>query len=257
MKRVWLYAFFAVPALASAALWVEKPVVAVIGDSYTRRTICSNYSTYDSCDLAGQVKHELSYSTYLNVSTKYQVVVTDNAGRGGDTCTVQAAYTNGPWINQARGIVAQIDARITSRPSEVVSILIGINDMNLYNVSEASLKSCLRTLYAGVVASNRKVVAMTYPPTTTTTNVWSPMSGATASANVAKVNNAIRAAVAEHNLAYPSGSRVLLAETANAWTAVEAGTFTEDGAHPNQAGAMRIARKWYTEVCSKGYVACY
>lgn len=257
MKRcLFLALALAMPSIAGASLWVDKPVVAVTGDSYTRRTNCSSYSSYNLCDLSGQVKHELSYSTYLNSATNYSVVMTDNTGRGGDTCTLQAAYTSGPWAGTSRGLVDQIPARITSRPSEAVSILIGINDMNLYNVSEASLKACLRTLYYGVVTSGRKVIAMTYPPVSTTTNVWSPTSGAIASANVAKVNNAVRAAVTEHNQAYASNYRVLLADTANAWTSAEVGAYTEDGAHPNWIGAAVLARKWYLEVCGKGYVAC-
>lgn len=238
-------------SLAHADMLVTKPVISVTGDSYARRTVCGLYTTYDSCDLAGQVKHHLSYSTYLNAGSKYKVVMTDNSGRGGDTCTTQTGWTDGPWNGQSRGLLSQYSTRILNRGSEAVSILIGINDVNLYGVTETGLKNCLKSLYLSVRSNNLKVIAMTYPPVSLDTMVWG--NGSLASYNLTLVNNAIRSAVNEHNLQYPN-LPVLLADTNKAWTIGETPALTEDGAHPNQSGAVRLARTWYTEVCGKGYV---
>ncbi|TXH66347.1 MAG: hypothetical protein E6Q88_12165 [Lysobacteraceae bacterium] len=256
--RVSLLLALLVPSVAIASMYMDKPVVSVTGDSYTRRTICAEYSTYDSCDSAGMVKHQLSYSTYLNAVTRYQVVMTDNSGRGGDTClTTTSKYTSGPWAGQVRGIKDQVSTRILNRPSEAVSILIGINDVNLYGVTEHQLKECLKALYFSITNSGRKVVAMTYPPVTTTTGVWMPTtSGLTASYNVEMVNRAVRAAVTEHNGATGSRPPVFLAETSRAWGAGAAASFTEDGAHPNMEGALLIARVWFSDVCKARYLAC-
>lgn len=247
---------FLLSSTTSMAVTVMNPTLISTGDSYTRRTPCGQYvGSYDGCDSAGVIKHEQSYATYLNAVSKYQIVPTDNSARGGDTCTVQAPYVDGIWAGSNRGLAAQADIRINNRVGDHVSILIGINDVNLYGVSAIELQSCLQTLYTRVVAAGKKVIAMTYPGVSTSTNVWGTGNGWLASYNVSVVNGAIRNAVNAHNQLNPT-KKVLLVETSSAWSASNAAQFTEDGAHPNTVGAKHLARVWFDLVCRSGEVSC-
>ena len=247
---------FMLSGTISTAATVTSPTLISTGDSYTRRTPCGQYvGSYDGCDSAGVIKHEQSYATYLNAVSKYQIVPTDNSARGGETCTLQTPYQDGIWAGSNRGLAAQVDTRINNRVGDHVSILIGINDVNLYGVLGHELQECLQTLYSRVTASGKKVIAMTYPGVSPSTNVWGTGNGWLASYNVSVVNTAIRNAVSEHNRTNPS-SKVLLAETSSAWTSDGAAQFTEDGAHPNATGARHLARVWFDLVCRSGEVNC-
>lgn len=228
------------PVVATAQ---TLPSVHAVGDSYTRQTPC--IYDYRTCDALGLIHHERSYSSLLNGATRYQVVNVDNAGRGGDTCTTQAPYTTGPWTGQARGVLAQVDTRINNRAANFVSILLGINDANVYGVDELTIQWCLESLY--VLVTNKKIVALTYPPISSTTAVWS-IGGSAAEANRLWVNRAIRNAVASHNANYPT-LFVRLVDLETAWASTDSATHTMDGAHPSPVGAVTMARKWFETVC--------
>ena len=96
-----------IPAVAIAQF---KPTTLAVGDSYTRQTPCG--FDYFTCDAAGLIHHERSYASFINGATRYQVANTNNSGRGGDTCTTQAPYVDGPWAGEARGVLAQVNTRI-------------------------------------------------------------------------------------------------------------------------------------------------
>ncbi len=260
MKR--LLAAIALLAIHGVAFAQARVTVMATGDSYTRRTICSAGQTYDQCDQAYGMKHDVSYATYLNAVTAYQIWPVTNSARGGETCiTPPPSSPNyymspGPWSTEVRGLMAQAATRINNRTSDVASILLGINDINMLGESSANLKSCLQQLYQAVaVTGGKKVLAMTYPPVSPTTGVWGAGYGPTASANVAVVNTAIRDAVTAHNAAYPA-NKVDLLDTSTAWVPADVGTYTSDGAHPNQKGAWELARKWYQLACGISYMAC-
>lgn len=244
MHRLMLVALLLLmPAVGFAA----KAKILVTGDSYTRQSPgCT--ADYITCDIAGQILHERSYSTYLNAISRYQVATLDSSGRGGDTCTTQAAYTDGPWDGDARGILAQVDTRINNRDVDVVSILVGINDANLYGVSQATLQQCLEDLF--VLVTGKKIVAMTYPPISSSTAVWGAGNGSVAAANRLWVNQAIRDAVTANNTNYPTHI-VRLVDLASIWTtgASDIANYTADGAHPSTTGALKMTRKWFQEVC--------
>ena len=162
-------AMIAMILFASAAATAQtRPMLHSGGDSYTRQTPC-DYG-YITCDAAGLIHHERSYASLLNGATRYQVVNVDTGGRGADTCTTQTPFTTGPWIGEARGVLAQVNTRINSRTADAVNILLGINDANLYGVSEAGLQQCLEDLY--VLVTSKKIIALTYPPISPSTTVW-------------------------------------------------------------------------------------
>lgn len=249
-----LAALFAAMSV-QATTTVDKPVVVATGDSYTRITKCNG--SYNSCDSQGNIPHDRSYSTYLNSTTQYRVAMSDNTARGGETCTTQAAYTSGIYAGYSRGLRAQAVSRIVGRDADLASVLIGINDVNQFGVSQAELELCLVDLYDTVTSGGQKLVAMTYPGVSTSTTVWNGalpagVSGPTASANVSVVNAAIRNAVAAHNLDHPARP-VILAETSAAWSASAASSFTDDGVHPTVKGAKRLAKVWFDEVCTSSW----
>jgi lysophospholipase L1-like esterase len=140
-----------------------------------------------------------------------------------------------------------VDDRINSRDTDIVTLLIGINDANLYGVNEATLQQCLEDLY--VLVTGKKIVAMTYPKFSTSTAVWG-IGGVAAAANRIWVNRAIRNAVIAHNANYPSAT-VRLVDLDTVWsdTPSSFSTNTVDGAHPSPAGAVKIAKKWFESVC--------
>lgn len=246
MKR--LLVAIALLAIQGVAFAQVRVTVMSTGDSYTRRTICSAGQTYEQCDQAYGIKHDVSYATYLNAVTAYQVWPVNNTARGGETCmTPSPSSPNyymgpGPWSGQVRGLQAQAPLRINNRTADVVSILLGVNDINMLGESQANLKACLQQLYYTVtVTGGKKVLAMTYPPSSTF--------------DVVNTNTAIRNAVTAHNAAYPA-NKVDLLETSTAWTSGDISTYTSDGAHPNQKGAWELARKWYQLACGISYMAC-
>jgi hypothetical protein len=219
-----------------------RHAVIATGDSYTRRSPCT-YPTYDQCDRAGLIIHELSYPTYLNAVSRYQVVPSDNSARGGETCTTQAPYPNGPWAGQNRGLLAQVDTRVLNRDGDVVSVTLGVNDINVFNVSPNTLAHCLQQFYDRITAGGKKLVVLTYPPS--------------GNANVDLVNDVIRSAVRAHNAVNPS-RQALLAETSSAWSSADMADYlTTDNVHPNEKGARQLARTWAQRVCGVGYLNCY
>lgn len=220
----------------------SKTMVLATGDSYTRRTPCQS-SDYEYCDSSYQLLHDQSYATYLNPATWYQVAVSDNSGRGGETCTTQELRDSGPWVGQARGLLAQVSDRVNIRAEGVVSVLIGINDVNVYGVSLPELGSCLVSLYEAM--SGKKIIALTYPKVSNTTSVWAPMSGTLAEQNRLLVNQTIRSAVSYYNSQHVD--KIRLVDLATVWS--DPAPNTVDGAHPNAKGAILMAKKWWHDVC--------
>lgn len=241
------------------------------GDSFVRRAPCS--TDYNSADAAWCIKHEHTFHTYLNSISAYELIGVNSSARGGETCSTFPSghplhtLPSGPWAGQIRGLShpSYASSRLLGHTkNDTFAILLGINDVNLGGVSSSALSTCLQSLYyTTAVTGNRKVIAMTYPPISPSTQVWGNGFGPTAAANVSVVNGAIRSAVIQHNLNYPT-RKVHLAETSLAWTSseVDANTIQNppgasiDGAHPNALGAMKIARVLYKSVCDTSYLAC-
>jgi lysophospholipase L1-like esterase len=245
------------PSLVAASITVTKPVVVVTGDSFSRRSGVCSTTSFDQCEASQQLPQQESYSLYLNSATRYGVVVTDNSARGGDTCTAGNGVLGGLHAGTAKGLVSDVNGRINIREANVVSILIGANDVLLHNRTSAELTACLRSVYAQVIPSGKKIIAMTYPPVINQAGLSTPWGPSTTNnSRLLAVNTAIRTAVAEHNAAYPHAP-VLLAETSTAWTESGAGSYIiGDGIHPSVAGARRIATTWFQQVCGRGYIAC-
>ena len=246
-----------------AVAQTTRATVLATGDSFTRRSLCSDYPTYDLCDQAFGIKHDVSYSTYLNAVTAYQVVPVDNSARGGETCITPTPFSPhyqmgpGPWYMSPRGLLGQVSGRINIRQADTVSLLIGINDLNMLAASGSELSGCLQQLYYAIsVTGGKKLLVLTYPPISSSNGVWGAGLGAITSANVDIVNAVIRNAVAMHNASYTS-SKIHLVDTATTWSSSEVGLYTSaDGVHPNQAGALLLARKWYSSVCGPSYLSC-
>lgn len=230
-------------SVASTAVVAQsKTMVLATGDSYTRRTPCQS-TNYEYCDMNYQLLHDQSYATYLNPATFYRVTTGDNSGRGGETCTTQEAFSSGPWTGQARGLLAQVNDRVVRRAEGVVSVLIGINDVNAYGVSLPELGNCLLSLYEAMSA--KKIIALTYPPVSNTTRVWAPMGGGLAEQNRVRVNQTIRTAVTYYNSRH--SEKIRLVDLATVWP--DPGAYTVDGAHPNAQGAILMAKRWLQDVC--------
>lgn len=242
MKKIFLSILFLFSISSMQAAAQQKSVILATGDSYTRQTPCTNAS-YGYCDSNFQIYHDRSYATYLNPVTLYQVTTGDNSGRGGDTCTTQEAYTEGPWTGQARGLLAQVNDRINNRQESVVSILIGINDINLYGITQLQLAGCLLSLYENI--GGKKIIAMTYPPISNSTTVWKNLGSGVAEQNRLIVNETIRSIVSYYNSNH--SQKIRLVDLANVWSSTS--TYTPDGVHPNAEGARLIARKWWQDVC--------
>lgn len=190
---------------------------AAIGDSITLRTgLCLPDDTFQSCDLANRDQKENSYVTYLP-----NVII--NGGRGADTCTEQVAYTNGPWIGQKRGLIGRLNTIIDARPTQV-SVLIGINDINSYNISIADVVSCIEEVWNRISIAGIEPIAMTY----------AQMDDSILHSSK-ELNSSIRSA------AIRNGIRLVDAENIPGYTYQHQ---TIDGLHPNSVGAKMIADQW-------------
>lgn len=264
----------AAAGLASAQTAGSKPTVLVTGDSYTRRSGLCSTTNFSNCENNQELPRQDSYSIYLNSSSVYHVVLSDNSARGGETCAAGGwTFSGGLHNGFAKGLVSDVAGRISNRDANVVSILIGVNDILLHNQSQASLQTCLYNLIVQAAQSGKKIVVMTYPPVRSDAQLWG--AGINPNAKIAEVNNAIRYAVGLYNMDY-GNANVRLAETSNAWTAAEAPAHTHywtnvqdninfpdntsqsapDGAHPNTRGARRLAKAWVEQVCGKGWINC-
>lgn len=242
MKKILLMIVLLLTMVSTSVGAQQKTLVLATGDSYTRQTPCSSTS-YGYCDSTFQILHDRSYATYLNSATLYQVATGDNSGRGGDTCTTQEPLSTGPWTGQARGLLAQVNDRINLRSEGVVSILIGINDVNSYSVSDLQLANCLFSLYQSI--SGKKIIALTYPPISNTPGLWSSLSSGVAEQNRIMVNDVIRSMVSYYNSQH--SAKIRLVDLAAIWS--DPDVYTVDGAHPNAMGAILMAKKWWQDVC--------
>jgi lysophospholipase L1-like esterase len=253
---------------------LAQSVVISTGDSYTRRTgVCDPHTSFPQCwddPAKATAINSVSYASYLVASTLYTIRTEHNSARGGETCTNYSSFFSGNVFHNygslfqnapKTGLLEQAVTRILNRNGDVVSLLIGINDINFGNRTGAELQACLVSLFNTVTAGGggfpgKKLIAMTYPPLpVSSVNPWgnNPIAGWNVT-NV--VNPAIRTAVGIHNRENPTRP-VFLADTESAWTVSDAPTYTQpDGAHPNSTGAWKLAREWAKKVCGFGYVAC-
>lgn len=265
------------PNLTLAQTAQLKPKVIVTGDSYTRQSGGCSTNSYAACEQAQQIPHQHSYSLYLNSATSYRVVVSDNSARGGDTCLpglgtgylpggLHAGFDIGlTYVDSSRGI-DNVRDRILVRDGNVVTIMIGANDILKYQAPQSQLQACLYNLLVRVGSSGKKVVMMTYPPARSNALLWGSVN---ANAKITEVNDAIRFAVGLYQINF-GNTNVRLVDTSNAWTVSEAPAFTvysalqqdnvsqfaPDGAHPNTAGGRRLAAAWNQQLCGTGWINC-
>lgn len=235
--------------MAAAPVAASAPIanVVVAGDSITNRTgLCGAADTYATCNLAGKIPYEQSYAGMVPPMSNYKYLVIANSGRGGDTCTSQAKYPNGPFANSDRGLLARLQTTVIAQAlahgAKLVSVLIGVNDVNVYGVPEPVVVGCIQNVWEQLRAAGLEVWAMTYPPIGVANNVFA--NPTQAQARVLSLNQAIRAATIQYNAKISSGALVKLVDAYLAYTANEVDIYTVDGAHPNALGARRIAQQW-------------
>lgn len=241
--RVLCSAALALPLVAQAL----TANVLVTGDSITRRTgLCGPTDTYASCNAAGKIAHEQSYASLIPPASSYDYQVVYSSGRGGDTCTTQAKYSDGPFVGLDRGLLARLQSTVvqpaTSQGASLVSVLIGINDVNVYNVPEASVIDCIKAVWTQLRSAGFKVRAMTYPQISAQNTVFA--NPAISQTRALSLNRAIRAAVAQFNGSVAGVNPVKLVDAELAYGAAEVSSLSVDGVHPNAQGAHRIARQW-------------
>jgi lysophospholipase L1-like esterase len=185
--------------------------VVSLGDSITLRTgQCSVTDTVQTCTSAGRDFPQNSYATYVP-----QVI--SNQGRGGDTCTPQAPFGPGPFNGVQRGVLLRVQEAISVHPSQI-SVLIGANDLNSWNVSEADVLSCIVQVWTAIQAAGIEPIALTY-------ETMPLMNG------IAELNSNIRAEASKR------GIRVVDFETIP-------GIVTVDGIHPDVPSAQAMGNLW-------------
>lgn len=142
-------------AVSSCGGYSATPSLVVIGDSITLRTgLCLATDTLSTCLSSGRPAPANSFATYLpNVIA--------NLGRGGDTCTTQAAFASGPFNGQFRGMLARLDEAIELNPTRI-SVLIGVNDINSWAVSQTDVISCITMVWDRISSVGIEPIAMTY-----------------------------------------------------------------------------------------------
>ena len=185
--------------------------VLALGDSITLRTgQCSATDTIQTCTAAGRDFPQNSYASYVP-----QVV--SNQGRGGDTCTTQAPFGPGPFNGVPRGVLLRVQEAISVHPSQI-SVLIGANDLNSWNVSEADVLSCIVQVWTAIQAAGIEPIALTY-------ETMPLMNG------IVELNSNIRAEASKR------GIRVVDFETIP-------GIVTVDGIHPDVPSAQAMGNLW-------------
>ncbi|MDD5275979.1 MAG: SGNH/GDSL hydrolase family protein [Methylovulum sp.] len=236
-----------VAAFSPVAAFALIANVVVAGDSITNRTgLCGATDTHATCNLAGKIPYEHSYASMVSPMSNYDYLVIANAGRGGDTCTTQTKYPNGPFAGSDRGLLTRLQSTVIVQALEhnakLVSVLIGINDVNIYGVPERDVVGCIQSVWAQLRAAGLEVWAMTYPPISAASTVFA--NPAQAQIRALSLNQAIRAAVIQYNAHISSGASVKLVDGYLAYPADAVDIYTVDGAHPNAQGARRIAQQW-------------
>lgn len=201
----------------------HQAMIVAIGDSITLMaadapSLCLPTDTLETCTASGRDHPQDSYATYLpNVLA--------NLGRGGDTCTQQQIYPSGIFAGKSRGVLARLDDALSLHP-DVVSVLIGVNDLNgwqvasPWHVTQDEVMSCIVEVWARIRAAGAEPVAMTYGPMNDTIMLgWRDL------------NKAIRTEAAAR------GIRVVDCETIPNYAVI-------DGIHPDKATAEAIAKLW-------------
>jgi lysophospholipase L1-like esterase len=234
-------------SLTASSAWAETGRVLVTGDSVTRRTgLCGSADTYASCNSAGLIPHETSYASMIAPASSYDYLVKYSSGRGGDTCTTQAAFESGPFVGLNRGLLLRLQSTVIgpaiSQNANIVSVLIGINDVNVYGVPEPVVIQCIKSVWMQLRSSGFLIRAMTYPPISAGNTVFLDPAGSKSRAEA--LNRAIRQAVAEFGVDVQSGV-VKLVDGELAYSVGTLSQFTEtDGVHTNAQGAAKLAKVW-------------
>jgi lysophospholipase L1-like esterase len=252
IKRFIGSAMLTLAALLPTLVHAQPVEIVFTGDSFTRRTGQCTVpgEDYIACDKAGRMQHETNYPTYVWIFSRFQFLPVYNSGRGGDTCTTQAAWpSNGIYYGENRGLVTRVSSTVLSRGGSTVSVLIGANDVNGFGVSIADTISCIMNVWSQLHAGGRKVVAVTYPPVSSINTVWA-IPASTAASNIVALNAAIRNAITTYNA--QSTNKVQLADLANAWGGGSPDMYTSDGVHPTGAGGYLAGRAWFQSLCNGG-----
>ena len=234
-------------ALASSPASAEIGRVLVTGDSITRRTgLCGATDTYASCNQAGAIPHEQSYASMIPPASSYDYLIKYSSGRGGDTCTTQAKFESGPFVGLDRGLLLRLQSTVISpailQSANIVSVLIGINDVNAYGVPESVVIQCIKSVWMQLRSSGFVIRAMTYPPISATNTVFVDPAGS--KTRTESLNRAIRAAVVEFGVDVAPGV-VKLVDGEQAYLSTALSQYADsDGVHPNAKGAAKLAKVW-------------
>lgn len=182
--------------------------------------------------------------------SSFAFLVAYNSGRGGDTCTTQNAYSSGPFNGLSRGLLDRLQGTVINQAyaagANVISVLIGINDINQYSVPQSTVVSCITSIWSQLTSQGFQVRALTYPPVSAINTVF-PNPAASSQATVL-LNAAIRNAVSSFNAAYGGPFPVKLVDMESAYVDTCSNTnnqlvcsMTVDGVHPNSSGAQKMA----------------
>lgn len=191
------------------------PSLVAVGDSLTLQTgLCAPGDAFPAC-----AHPDRSYASYLPG-------LVANLGRGGDTCTEQPAWLSGPHQGQKRGLALRFDEALRLSPS-TISVLIGINDVNLWNVPVEAVVECVVKLWERAEVAGLHPVAVTYPLPSPSSLVFPP--GAVEKTKA--LNAALRLAAQKAGVTLVDGESLANLETV-------------DGVHPSPLGAQALAALW-------------
>lgn len=215
---------------ASAATGMPQHVVA-LGDSITHRTgLCPQGEAMAECLERQHLDTAISYASHLANASGGALLLADNQGRGGDTCTAQPAWLTGPHAGQPRGLLARVPGVLAARPDTVL-LLAGINDVMVWGVPVEQAVACVDQVRTQLQRERIRVVLLTYPPITRDTPVF-----ASAPDRLAR------------HAALNAGLQAIGAVAPAYWPAWAAPHLTTDGTHTSAAGAVWMATAVAAEV---------
>lgn len=252
MFKRFLQSIIAAVFLFPALSFAQQSWISFTGDSITRRTGgCTAAEGYAGCDQREGIPHDQSYATYVWISSRFQLMPVYNSGRGGDTCE-----DTGPWSTDGiytgnRGLINRMGTTVLNRGGDTVAILIGGNDVLLYNRPVLNTVYCMANLWWQAKAAGKKVIVVTYPPISTTRTIFPAYlnNPAGAAAKLAELNVYIRWLVNEYG---GPANQLYLADLGNAYGGQSPDLYTVDGVHPTAAGAKLMARTFFNSLCAGG-----